>query len=140
MQNKEKTFKDCELIALRIPAGWVVKHNTFLEEDFLDAQGNKNKFHCDSPDLLLIRQTHAVVNNQYSTLEKDLLLIDAGWKYNLNEENEIDRSGGYYSLNLLRGNFSEGTFLVQEKHNSIEELVMAVNRILKECAYRKWDT
>jgi hypothetical protein len=139
MFPKEKTFEDCWLVALRIPANWVVKHNAFLDEPPLDANGNPNKFHCDSPDLLLMRQVRTVVNNKLSTEDKDLLLLDASWKYLPIGTTQKSRANGCYWLKLYRGNFSEGTMLLHEVHNSIEEIVSAINRILKECSYGKWD-
>lgn len=139
MNREEKTFKDCNLVALRIPAYWVVKHNTFLDEPPLDENGNPNKFHNDSPDLLLIQQVRTVVNNQFSYDEKDLLLIDVGWKYLPIGTDEKSRSRGCYWLKLYRGNFSDGTLLLHEIYDSIMETVEAINRILKECSYNKWE-
>ncbi len=127
-----KTFADCRLVPLRIPGGWIVKHNTFHDEPFRNPDGTLNRFHNDSPDLLLIRQVRGIVNNQWSDDEKDCLLLDVGWKYLLTPQNTLDKSDGYYKVQLLRGNFSEGTTLLIEEHKSIADTIAAVERILME--------
>lgn len=139
MLPKEKTFNDCWLVALQIPANWVVKHNTFLDETPLDENGKPNKFHCDSPDLLLMRQTKTIVNNTLSTTDKDLLLLDAGWKYLPIGTTQQSRANGCYWIKLYRGNFSEGTLLIHEVRTTIAETVDTINQILKDCSNGKWD-
>jgi hypothetical protein len=109
------------LFPLRIPSGWAVIFNIFVD---LSTSEEINKELADrylSDDILSIEQVR-LVDGRWQTIS-DGAIIDLSWT-------KPGDPNGLYSLNILRGNWDEP--VAEFRHHDGQQVAMAIERVFKE--------
>jgi hypothetical protein len=136
--EKIKKPSDTVLAPLSIPARWLVYHNSFLNEPPLLEDGTPNRFHNDSPDLLLLKQYGFDEEGKISFNEKGLFIIDVGWKYFPVGTTEPQKNYGGFQVSVFTKDLQWENLLYQEFFFTLEQTIDAINAILKQMSYGTW--
>ena len=125
-----KSLKDSKLVQLRIPAGWVLAYNTFFDDPPVTEDGQSNKFHNDSQDLLLLKQTGTFIDGKWTRSKKHVICIDVGWYYAPESSEKRDRRNGHYKISAYRNNWKH--ILRIDYAKTLEETILKVEAWLNE--------